>query len=78
MEIRKALSGLSQSGALAATKLAADLKPFGYYKVPKTKSLWKHESQQKNCTWVVDEFGESYVNKVDTEHLEAAIKNTIQ
>ena len=31
MEIRKALYGLSQSGALAAKKLAADLKPFGYY-----------------------------------------------
>ena len=39
MEIRKALYGLSQSGALAAEKLEADLKPFGYYKVPKTNGL---------------------------------------
>ena len=39
MEIRKAFYGLYQSGALAATKLAADLKPYGYYKVPKTKGL---------------------------------------
>ena len=39
MEIRKALYGLSQSGALAAKKLAADLKPFGYYKCPTTAGL---------------------------------------
>ena len=45
MEIRKALYGLSQSGALAAKKLAADLKPFGYYKYPTTAGLWKHESR---------------------------------
>ena len=30
MEIRKALYGLCQSGALAATKLEAHLKPYGY------------------------------------------------
>ena len=39
MEIRKALYGLCQSGALAAKKLEADLKPYGYYKVPKTNRL---------------------------------------
>ena len=42
MEICKALPGLCQSGALAAKKLAVDLKPFGYYNVPKTNGLWKH------------------------------------
>ena len=44
MEICKALPGLCQSGAFVAKKLAADLKPFGCYKVPKTNSLWKQES----------------------------------
>lgn len=39
MEIRKALPDLCLSGVLAAKKLAANLKPFGYYKVPKTNGL---------------------------------------
>ena len=74
MEIRKALPGLCQSGALAAKKLAADLKPFGYYKVPKTNGLWKHESRPISFTLVVDNFGVSYVDKADAQHLEAALK----
>ena len=45
MEIRKALPGLCRSGALAVEKLVADLKPYGYYKVPKTNGLWKHETR---------------------------------
>ena len=74
MEIHKALSGLCQSGALAAKKLAADLKPYGYYKVPKTNGLWKHESRLISFTLVVDDFGVSYVDRADAEHLEAALK----
>ena len=74
MEIRKALPGLCQSGALAAKKLAADLKPFGYYKVPKTNGLWKHKSRPILFTLVVDDFGVSYVDKADSLHLEAALK----
>ena len=74
MEIVKALPGLCQSGVLAAKKLAADLKPFGYYKVPKTNGLWKHESRQISFTLVVDDFGISYVDKADAEHLEDALK----
>ena len=56
MEIRKTLPDLCQSRAFAAKKLAADLKPFGYYKVPKTNGLWKHESQPIIFTLVVDDF----------------------
>ena len=74
IEIQKALPGLCQSGALAAKKLAADLKPFGYYKVPKTNGLWKHESRPISFKLVVDNFGVSYVDKADTLHLEAILK----
>ena len=74
MKIRKALLGLCQSGALAAKKLAADLKPFGYYKVPKTNCLWKHKFRQISCTVVGDDYGVSYVDKVDALHLEVALK----
>ena len=75
MEIRKALPGLCQSGALAAKKLAADLKPYGYYKVPKTNGLWRHETRPISFTLVVDNFGVSYVDRKDAEHLEAALKD---
>ena len=78
MEIRKALYGLSQSGALAAKKLAADLKPFGYYKCPTTAGLWKHESRPITFTLVVDDFGVKYVDKADAEHLEAALRSQNQ
>ena len=75
MEIRKALYGLKQSGALAAKKLAADLAPFGYQKVPFTTGLWKHVSRPITFTLVVDDFGVKYVNKEDAEHLESALKS---
>ena len=75
MEIHKALYGLSQSGALAAKKLTGDLKPYGYYKIPKTNSLWKHKSCPISFTLVIDDFCVSYVNKADAGHLKAALKN---
>ena len=74
MEIRKTLYGLCQSSALAAKKLAADLKSYCYYKVPKTNGLWKHESCPISFTLVVDDFGVSYIDRADTEYLEAALK----
>ena len=74
MEIHKALSGLCQSGALAAKKLAADLKPYGYYKVPKSNGLWKHKTRPISFTLVVNDFSVSYVDRVDAEHLGAALK----
>ena len=74
MEIRKALYGLCQSGALAAKKLAADLKPYRYYMVPKTNSLWRHKSCPISFTLVVNDFGVSYVNKADAKHLKVALK----
>ena len=75
MEIRKTLYGLKQSGALAAKKLAADLAPFGYQKVPFTTGLWKHVSRPITFTLVVDDFGVKYVNKEDAEHLESALES---
>ena len=75
MEIRKALYGLCQLSALAAKKLAADLKLYGYYKIPKTNGLWRHESCPFSFILVVNDFGVYYVNKADAEHLEASLKS---
>ena len=55
-------------------KLTADLKPYGYYKVPKTNGLWRHETCPISFTLVVNDFGVSYVNRKDAEHLKAALK----
>ena len=74
MEICKTLYGLCQSGAFAAKKIAADLKPYNCYKVPQTNDLWKHESRLISFTLVVDDFGVSCVDRADTEHLESALK----
>ena len=74
MEIHKALYRISQSGNLAAKKLEVGLKPYRYYKVPKTNGLRRHESHQISFTLVVDDFRVSYVNKADVEHLEASLK----
>ena len=75
MEIRKALYGLSQSGTLVAKKIAADLKPFGYYKCPTTAGLWKHESRPITFTLVVNEFGVKYLDRADAEHLKEALRS---
>ena len=74
IEIHKALYSLSQSGALAAKKVARDLKPYKYYKVPKTNGLWRHASCPISFTLVVNEFGILYVDKADAEHIQAALK----
>ena len=74
MEICKNLYGLKQSRALAAKKLAADLKPFDYYKVPKTNGLWRHKSCPITFTLAVNKFGVKYVDKAVIKHLlEAAL-----
>ena len=73
MEIRITLYGLFKSSVLAAKKLAADLKPYEYYKVSKTNGLWKHKSCPISYTLVVHDFGVSYVNKADAEHLKAVL-----
>ena len=74
IEICKALPGFCQSGALAAKKLAANLKPYGYYKIAETNGLWKHESCPISFTLAVDSFSVSYVDRADAEHLKAALK----
>jgi hypothetical protein len=42
LEIRRAIYGLPQSGALANQLLRKSLSPFGYYEVPHTPGLWRH------------------------------------
>ena len=41
-EIRKAIYGLPQAGALANKQLRENLKPYGYYEIHRTPGLWRH------------------------------------
>ena len=76
MEIRKAIYGLPQAGALANKLLKKRLAPAGYYKMPHTPGLRKHVSRPIAFTLVVDDFGVKYVGKKNADHLVAALKGT--
>jgi len=74
VEIRKAIYGLPQAGALANKLLKERLAPHGYYEVPHTPGLWKHVSRPIQFTLVVDDFGVKYVGREHAEHLLGCIQ----
>jgi hypothetical protein len=74
IEIRKGMPGLKQAGRIANDKLQKHLKQFGYAPVPRTPSLWKHESRPVSFTLVVDDFGVKYVDKANADHLIQALQ----
>ncbi len=43
-----------------------------------TPSLWKYHTQPIQFTLVVDDFGITYINKKDMEHLLNALKRLLQ
>ena len=76
VEIRKAIYGLPQAGALSNKLLKKQLAPAGYYEMPHTPGLWKHVSCPIAFTLVVDDFSVKYVGKKNANHLVAALKGT--
>jgi hypothetical protein len=46
MEIRKGMPGLKQAGRIANDRLTTHLAQFGYRPVPRTPSLWTHNTCQ--------------------------------
>ena len=74
VEIRRAIYGLPQAGALANKLLKKRLAPFGYYKVAHTPGLWKHVSRPVAFSLVVDDFGVKYQRKADIRHLLTALR----
>jgi hypothetical protein len=74
IEIRKGMPGLKQAGRLANDRLQTHLKTFGYAPVPRTPSLWTHESRPVSFTLVVDDFGVKYIEQKDADHLIHALK----
>jgi hypothetical protein len=69
LEIRRAIYGQPQSGALANQLLCKRLAPFGYYEVPHTPGLWRHVTRPISFSLVVEDFGVKYVGKEHAQHL---------
>ncbi|KAL7476249.1 hypothetical protein ACHAW6_002121 [Cyclotella cf. meneghiniana] len=74
MEIRRGCYGLPQAGVLANNLLKKCLALDGYYEVPHTPGLWKHESKTIQFTPVVDDLGMKYNGDEHFEHLKQALK----
>jgi hypothetical protein len=69
MEIRKGMYGLPQAGIIANQLLRKRLRPHGYFEVPNTPGLWKHETRPTVFTLVVDDFGIKYTGDKHAQHL---------
>ena len=69
MEVSKGMYGLPQAGLLAQELLQERLAVHGYHQSKIILGLWKHETRPIVFTLVVDDFGVTYVNKEDAEHL---------
>ena len=74
MEIRRGMYGLPQAGMLANKLLKKRLAPHGYYEVPHTPGLWRHQFRPVMFTLVVDDLGVKYVGREHAEHLMNAIE----
>ncbi|KAL7460263.1 hypothetical protein ACHAXS_000725 [Conticribra weissflogii] len=70
----RGINGLPQSGISANKLLKKRLKPHGYYEVPDTPGLFKHESRPIQFTLVVDDFGVKYVRMEHAQHLIQTLK----
>jgi hypothetical protein len=74
MEIRRGMYGLPQSGILANKLLKERLAKDGYFELPHTPGLFKHETRPVWFTLTVDDFGIKYIGKEHALHLIAALK----
>ena len=61
LEVRRAIYGLPQAGALANKQLKKFLAPDGYYEVAHTPGIWRHATRPTQFSLVVDDFGVKYV-----------------
>ena len=74
LEIKRAIYGLPQAGALTNKQLREYLAPAGYYECAHTPGLWKHISRPVQFSLVVDDFGVKYVGKENANHLTQTLR----
>ena len=66
--------GLKQATLLGYENLKKNLKPHGYYPIPHTDGLWKHQSRNITFYLCVDDFGLKYFQKEDIKRLIKALQ----
>ena len=74
LKIRKGIPGLKQAGRIANDQLKAHLAQFGFAPVPRTPTLWKHDTKPIFLSLVVDDFGVKYIGKENADHLIQALQ----
>ena len=75
-DIKKAIYGLKQSGALATHMLAKISNKRGYYQAKHTKGLWLYTTKNILFTLVVDNFGVKYICREDSKELVPILEET--
>jgi hypothetical protein len=76
IKMRRAVWGLLQADILANKCLHRKVMPFGYNANTNTPGLWRDESKLITFTLVVDNFGVTFVDKANVDHLISSIKQT--
>jgi hypothetical protein len=76
IKMRQAVWGLRQADILANKHLHRKLMPFGYNESTNTPGLWHDESKLITVTLVVDNFGVTFADKANVDHLISSIKRT--
>ena len=66
--------GLKQAAILAYEHLSEILNNAGYFPIPATMELWKHNIRPTIFSLCVDDFGVKYFNNDDLNHLRAAVE----
>jgi hypothetical protein len=78
LELRTSVWGLPQAGIFMNRWLRRKLAPFGYHKCKNTPGLWYHKTHMIMFTLMVDDFGVTYVNKSNVDHLIESLKTKIR
>ena len=73
LEIRKGMYGPKEAAILAYEQLREHLAKSGYVLMKHTPGLWRNESFPTTFTLAVDNFGITYFNKSDDDHLFKAL-----
>jgi hypothetical protein len=68
------MPGLKQAGRIANDRLTLHLAKYGYRPVPRTPSLWTHDTRPVTFSLVVDDFGVKYVGAKHAQHLLDALR----
>ena len=69
METRRGMYGLPQSGMLANKLLKEHLAVDGYFELPHTPGLFKHETRPVWFTLTADDFGIKHIGGKHALHL---------